>query len=43
MTDVDILTTSKHKERTKVYRDQYYLDNQDTIKEYREVNKEISR
>ncbi len=33
----------KHKERTKVYRNQYYLDNQDKIKEYREVNKEISR
>ena len=30
----------KHKEQRKVYRDQYYLDNQDKIKEYREVNKD---
>jgi hypothetical protein len=30
----------KHKEQTKVYRDQYYLDNQDKIKEYREDNKD---
>ena len=30
----------KHKEQIKVYRDQYYLDNQDKIKEYREVNKD---
>jgi hypothetical protein len=29
-----------HKEQIKVYRDQYYLDNQDKIKEYREVNKD---
>jgi hypothetical protein len=28
----------KHKEQIKVYRDQYYVDNQDKIKEYREVN-----
>jgi hypothetical protein len=32
----------KHKEQIKVYRDQYYLDNQDKIKEYREVNKTFS-
>ena len=30
----------KHKEQIKVYRDQYYLDNQDKIKEYREANKD---
>ena len=30
----------KHKEEIKLYRDQYYLDNQDKIKEYREVNKD---
>ena len=28
----------KHKEQIKLYRDQYYLNNQDKIKEYREVN-----
>ena len=31
----------KHKEQIKLYRDQYYLNNQDKIKEYREVNKDI--
>ena len=30
----------KHKEQIKIYRDQYYLNNQDKIKEYREVNKD---
>ena len=30
----------KHKEQIKLYRDQYYLNNQDKIKEYREVNKD---
>ena len=33
----------KHKEQIKVYRDQYYLDNQDKIKEYCEVNKDKIR
>ena len=33
----------KHKEQIKVYKDQYYLDNQDKIKEYREVNKDKIR
>jgi hypothetical protein len=33
----------KHKEQIKLYRDQYYLDNQDKIKEYREVNKDKIR
>ena len=31
----------KHKEQIKLYRNQYYLDNQDKIKVYREVNKDI--
>jgi hypothetical protein len=31
----------KHKEQIKLYRDQYYFDNQDKIKEYREFNKDI--
>jgi hypothetical protein len=30
----------KHKEQIKLYRDQYYLNNQDKIKKYREVNKD---
>jgi hypothetical protein len=33
----------KHKEQIKVYRDQYYLDNQNKIKEYREVTKDKIR
>ena len=31
----------KHKEQINVYRDQYYLDNQDKMKEYRELNKNM--
>ena len=31
----------KQKEQIKLYRDQYYLDNQDKIKEYRELNKDM--
>ena len=32
-----------HKEQIKVYSDQYYLDNQDKIKEYREVNQDKAK
>ena len=39
----DDKSRDKHKEQIKVYRDQYYLDNQDKIKEYREVNKDKIR
>ena len=35
----DVKFRNKHKEQIKVYRDQSFLDNQDKIKEYREVNK----